>query len=80
MIDTGDLNVGELADIVFAVQGREGRRFEPEEIAQLIQHTVRKANLNHKDAGYVPILFENELRDHIMRERINEVGRTNLCA
>lgn len=80
MIDTSQLNFDELADIVFSVQSHEGRRFELEEIEQIVQHTVRKAELNHKDAGYVPILFENELRDHIMRERINEVGRTNLCA
>lgn len=80
MIDTGKLNFDALADIVFDVQQREGYQFELGDIAEIIRHTVRKADMNHKDADYVPILFENELRDHVMRERINEMGRRNLCA
>lgn len=80
MIDTGKLNCDALADIVFDVQRREGYQFELEDIVEIVQHTVRKADLNHKDESYVPILFENELRDHVMRERINEIGRRNLCA
>lgn len=80
MIDTGKLNFDALADIVFDVQRREGYRFELDDIAEIIRYTVRKADLNHKDADYVPLLFENELRDHVMRERINAIGRRNLCA
>lgn len=80
MIDTGKLNFDALADIVFDVQRREGYRFELDDIAEIIRYTVRKADLNHKDVDYVPLLFENELRDHVMRERINETGRRNLCA
>lgn len=80
MIDTGKLNFDALADIVFDVQRRERYRFELDDIAEIIRYTVRKADLNHKDADYVPLLFESELRDHVMRERINEMGRRNLCA
>ena len=80
MIDTGKLNFDALDDIVFDVQRREGYRFELDDIAEIIRYTVRKADLNHKDADYVPLLFESELRDHVMRERINEMGRRNLCA
>lgn len=80
MIDTAKLDFDALADIVFDVQLRERYQFELDDIAEIIQHTVRKADLNHKDESYVPILFENELRDHVMRERINEMGRRNLCA
>ncbi len=80
MIDTGKLNFDALADIVFDVQRRERYRFELDDIAEIIRYTVRKADLNHKDADYVPLLFENELRDHVMRKRINEMGRRNLCA
>ena len=75
MIDTN-----ELADIVFDVQRREGYTFDPMEVVQVVQLTVRKVEMNGKDDSYVPILFENELRDHVMRERINEIGRMNLCA
>ncbi len=80
MIDTAKLDFDALADIVFDVQFRERYQFELDDIAEIIRHTVRKADLNHKDESYVPILFENELRDHVMRERINEMGRRNLCA
>ena len=80
MIDTSKLNFDVLAGIVFAVQQREGYRFELDEIAEIIRYTVRKTDLYRQDANYVPLLFENELRDHVMRERINEMGRRNLCA
>lgn len=80
MIDTGKLNGDVLTGIIFDVQCSEGYQFEPEDIVQIIRHTVRKADLNHEDESYVPILFENELRDHVMRERNNEMGRKKLCA
>ena len=64
MIDAGKLNFDALADIVFDVQRREGYRFELDGvITEIIRYTVRKADLNHKDADYVPLLFENELHD-----------------
>ena len=37
-------------------------------------------DLNGKDEAYVPLLFRNELEDYVMRERINAIGRRNLCA
>lgn len=74
------IDPNKLADIIFDVQRREGYTFDPMEIVQVVQLTVRKAEMNGKDESYVPILFENELRDHVMRERINEIGRMNLCA
>lgn len=80
MINTSMLDFDALADIVFDVQHSEGYRFELEDIVDIIQHTVRKADLNHRDESYVPILFESELRDHVMRERINEMRRNDLCA
>lgn len=80
MIDTAKLDFDALADIVFDVQLGERYQFELDDIAEIIRYTVRKADLNHKDESYVPIMFENELRDHVMRERINEMGRRNLCA
>lgn len=80
MIDPEKLNFDKLADIVFDVQRCQGHQFLPEDIAQIIRHTVRKADLNREDEAYVPILFENELRDHLMREEINEMRRKKPCA
>lgn len=80
MIDTEKLNFEALSDIVFDIQRCEGYQFDWEDIARLIRLTVRKADLNDNDENYVPLLFENELRDYIMRERINRRGRRNLCA
>lgn len=80
MIDTTKIDFDALAEIVSAVQAREKYQFDLHEVTQVIQHTVRKADLNHKAESYIPILFENELRDHVMRERINEMGRKCLCA
>lgn len=80
MIDTAKLNVEELGGIVVDVQNETGYWFDVYDVARIAQHTVRKAEMNGKDENYVLILFENELRDHVMRERINEMGRENLCA
>lgn len=80
MIDRSKIDVEELADIITDVQNRTGYTFDVWDIHDLALHTVRKAELNGKDETYVPILFENELRDHVMRERINLMGRRNLCA
>ena len=80
MIDTAKLNAEELGGIVVDVQNEMGYWFDVYDVARIAQHTVRKAEMNSKDEAYVPILFENELRDHVMRERINEMGRKNLCA
>lgn len=80
MIDTAKLNAEELGGIVVDVQNETGYWFDVYDVARIAQHTVRKAEMNGKDETYVPILFENELRDHVMRELINEMGRKNLCA
>ena len=70
MIDTAKLNTEELGNIIVDV----------DDMVAIMQHTVRKADLNGKDEEYVPLLFRNELEDYVMRERINAIGRRNLCA
>lgn len=80
MIDTSKPNPEELADVVMRVQNRTGYVFDVWDIYDVARHTVRKADLNGKDEAYVPILFENELEDFLMRAEINEMGRINLCA
>lgn len=80
MIDTSKLDPEKLADVVMKVQNRTGHIFDAWDIYDIAKHTVRKADLNGKDESYVPILFENELEDFLMRAEINRMGRRNLCA
>lgn len=68
-----------LAEIVSIVQKRSGYRFAMSEVFDIISSTVRKAELNGEDESYIPILFENELEDHIMRASINSVWREEKC-
>ncbi len=70
----------QLTDILFDVQSRLGCTFDLTDVLCILRHTVRKCEVNGKGDGYVPILFENELRDFVMRKQINRSGRTNLCA
>ena len=53
--------------------------FRLEDIHTALQYTERKAKLNGKGDDYIPVLFENELRDFVMREIINTRGRMNKC-
>lgn len=80
MIDTKKINIEKMVDAVFRAQRDTGYKFDLADAYEIARYSARKADLNGKDENYVPILFENELRDHVMRERINEMGRKNLCA
>lgn len=70
----------EIQSIASGVEEKLGWVFTPEEVEDVLKYTVRKATLNHKGEDYIPILFENELRDSVMRAAINYMGRKNLCA
>lgn len=74
------MSIQEIQDIVSGVEEKLGWVFFPDEIEDVLQYTIRKAALNRKGDDYIPILFENELRDSVMREKINYMGRKNLCA
>lgn len=74
MIDPEKISAEELTDIVYDVQSRIGYRFDLMEVFEIARNTVRKAELTGQDESYVPILFENELRDFVMRKCINVMG------
>lgn len=61
-----------LTDIVFDVRRETGYRFDVMEVFDILQHSIRKAEMNGKEDDYLPILFRNELEDHVMRQRINK--------
>lgn len=54
-----------------------GLSFLPGDLYGLTNHTFRKWEKTGYGEDYLPILFENELRDYLMRCEINAVGRTN---
>lgn len=60
-----------LFKIVEDTQESIGYQFSMEEIIEILSHTIRKCELNGKGEEYIPILFENELRDYVMVNAIN---------
>lgn len=46
----------------------------------ILKYSIRKCELNGKDEDYLPLMYENELRDYLMREAINVRGAMNGCA
>lgn len=67
----------EFDDIVKQVENKTGYIFEENEVREVFAYTLRKCEINGKGADYVPILFENELRDYLMRAYINLKGEKN---
>lgn len=61
-----------LVDIVENVRRRTGYPFDVMEVFDILRYSMRKAELNDKGDDYLPILFQNELEDHVMRQRINK--------
>lgn len=70
----------EAQKIVSGVENKLGWKFDSKEVDSILAFTQRKADLNGKGSDYVPILFENELRDFVMRMIVNYTGRKNRCA
>lgn len=61
----------EFDDIVKQVEDKTGYIFEESEAREVFAYTLRKCEINGKGPDYIPILFENELRDYLMRAYIN---------
>lgn len=72
-----DDQVDELVEIVERVEKKTGWTFCPKELHDILQFTIRKCELNGKGDDYIPILFENELTDYLMRLVINARGAKN---
>ncbi len=69
----------ELARIAAEVSEKYGYWFDDDEIEWVLRFTERKIEINGKGDDYLPILFENELRDYIARAAINVRGLMNLA-
>lgn len=70
----------EIRRIVVGVEAKTGWTFRYKDVCEILQYTEQKARQNGKGQDYVPILFENELRDFMTRSIINAKGRLNECA
>ena len=53
MIDTTKLNTEELGNIIVDVQNETGFWFDVDDMVAIMQHTIRKADLNGKDEEYI---------------------------
>lgn len=69
----------EIHRIVASVESKTGWTFFLEDVLSVLQYAEQKAAQNGKGDDYIPILFENELRDLVMREVINCIGREKPC-
>lgn len=67
----------EIREIVEKSEKELHYHFDDGEIADVLRYTLRKCEINGKGDDYVPILFETELHDYVMRSAINAVGYMN---
>lgn len=74
------LTDADIAGIANRVQLKTGYILDEEDIQETALYATRKAEQNGKGWSYLPILFENELLDLLMRRKINESGRLKSCA
>lgn len=54
-----------------------GWTFSADEAYRILKHTERKAMLCGKGESYIPLLYQNELVDFVMREKVNRAGEAN---
>lgn len=71
-------SVSEFDSVIKEVEKKMGYSFSDIEVENVFSFTVRKCEINGKGLDYVSILFENELRDYIMRAHINTRGIMNI--
>ena len=69
-----DSFVDRLLMIISDVQETLDYHFSPKDAEEILNHTIRKAQVTGKGIGYIPVLFENELKDFVMRTEINKRG------
>lgn len=72
-----DLNQDRISEVVGEVEAQTGCDFSPDEVKWVVQYTIRKCELNGKDAEYFYLLLRDELRDFLFRAYINAVGMLN---
>ena len=64
----------EFTEIIRKVQNSTGYLFQTEELTEVVRYSKRKLEAIGKNSDYLKILFESELRDYVMRRKINLIG------
>ena len=64
-----------MVDTLYQVQRELWHTFSFDEVYATAVQTRRKTDLNGKDDDYILVLFDNELKDLVMRNRINLLGK-----
>lgn len=67
----------ELVEAIETAELRIGRKFDLGVVYEVLRYSIGKLSYIGKEMDYLPLLFENELRDHAMREEINRRGAMN---
>lgn len=68
---------GEIREARALAEKRLGFEIPDEVAEEVLQYADRKRRLNNKPESYLPLLYENELRDHFMRLAITMRGEMN---
>ena len=76
-VEVKTMSFEQIMQIVKEVQQKVQYVFTADEVQEFLAYTRRKCEVNGKGEPYVPILFENELRDYVARKRINLMGYLN---
>ena len=71
------MSIEDIGRAVSRVENETDYQYDDEEIGKVYEHTLRKCEINGKGNEYIPILFENELKDYIIAKAINLKGRCN---
>ena len=67
----------ELKSAILSVEKGNGIRLPNRVVYEVLRYSLSKLEYVRKDISYLPILFENELRDYVAREAINKRGGTD---
>lgn len=69
----------QIINIVRAVEKERQIHFEPDEVSEVLDYTMRKLAYLKKGPDYFPLLFEYELGNHAMWAGIKAIGEMNRC-
>ncbi len=74
------MNTKEARRIEVYVEAKLGVKIPAETANEVLEYTMRKLRVIGRPESYLPVLYENELRDYFMRTAINLKGEKRSCA
>lgn len=69
----------QIIKIIHTVEEERQIRFEPDEISEVLDYTMRKLVYLRKGPDYFPLLFKCELGNHAMWSDIRVIGEMDRC-